>query len=391
MHVQRYKSSYLFWLLALAALIAPVRFTRACSVPVFRYALERWPADPYEVIVFHHNPLTTAERSAVDILSQATTAPAQANLRVRLVDPAGELDAPTAALWQRHFTDQLPWFVVLFPRVSGIKRLAWSGPLTAETAQAVTDSPLRREITRRILNGQSAVWVLLNGGDEKIDNAVAVRLKTQLARLSKSLELPAPVGPAGLTSDERGNPVTENLRVSFSLLRLSPRDPRERFLVGMLISCEPDLAELSAAGKPIAIPVYGRGRALYALVGEGITERNVRIACRSLVAACSCQVKREHPGIDLLIKADWSNPAGGRMVDDAALPSLTALTGVAPAKADRSEPSYEDDTVPSVNPGASTMWLRNTLFAAGFIVGCVILLTVLVLSKRRASRFGNEK
>ena len=32
---------------------------RACNVPVFRYALERWPADRYEVTVFHrghHEP-----------------------------------------------------------------------------------------------------------------------------------------------------------------------------------------------------------------------------------------------------------------------------------------------------------------------------------------------
>src|SRR5688500_2171306 len=29
----------------------------ACSIPVFRYALERWKPSPYEVLVFHKGPL----------------------------------------------------------------------------------------------------------------------------------------------------------------------------------------------------------------------------------------------------------------------------------------------------------------------------------------------
>ena len=29
----------------------------ACSIPVFRYAMERWPADYYEGIVIHKGPL----------------------------------------------------------------------------------------------------------------------------------------------------------------------------------------------------------------------------------------------------------------------------------------------------------------------------------------------
>jgi hypothetical protein len=33
----------------------------ACSVPVFRYALEKWPADAYLTTVFHRGPLTAAQ------------------------------------------------------------------------------------------------------------------------------------------------------------------------------------------------------------------------------------------------------------------------------------------------------------------------------------------
>ncbi len=43
---------------------------RACSVPVFRYALENWYADPYRVLVFHRGPLSAESQAAVDFLNR---------------------------------------------------------------------------------------------------------------------------------------------------------------------------------------------------------------------------------------------------------------------------------------------------------------------------------
>ena len=37
----------------------------ACSVPVFRYALEKWPPDVYQATVFHRGPLTSAQQALV--------------------------------------------------------------------------------------------------------------------------------------------------------------------------------------------------------------------------------------------------------------------------------------------------------------------------------------
>ncbi len=44
----------------------------ACNVPVFRYALERWPADNYEVVVFHRGPLASEDRSIVEWLEKSS-------------------------------------------------------------------------------------------------------------------------------------------------------------------------------------------------------------------------------------------------------------------------------------------------------------------------------
>jgi hypothetical protein len=45
-----------------------------------------------------------------------------------------------------------------------------------------------------------------------------------------------------------------------------------------------------------------------------------------MLAWCSCEIKAQSPGTDLLISADWSRPFGGRMVKDPELP-LTGLSG----------------------------------------------------------------
>ena len=36
-----------------------------CNIPVFRYALERWPSDDYQLVVYHKGPLPEqAEKDA---------------------------------------------------------------------------------------------------------------------------------------------------------------------------------------------------------------------------------------------------------------------------------------------------------------------------------------
>ena len=43
----------------------------ACNVPVFRYALERWPADPYLMLVFHDGPLNEKHAKIVEQLEES--------------------------------------------------------------------------------------------------------------------------------------------------------------------------------------------------------------------------------------------------------------------------------------------------------------------------------
>ena len=54
--------------LVVAGLVLSATVVAACSVPVFRYALERWTSDNYQIIIFHDGKLTDEQQAVVDDL-----------------------------------------------------------------------------------------------------------------------------------------------------------------------------------------------------------------------------------------------------------------------------------------------------------------------------------
>ena len=88
----------------------------ACSVPVFRYALEHWVADPFQLVVFHRGELTPAQRAQVQALK-----PERANTTVMTADVAGEMSPDHAELWKQQKPDvALPRVALRYPRSSGV-------------------------------------------------------------------------------------------------------------------------------------------------------------------------------------------------------------------------------------------------------------------------------
>jgi hypothetical protein len=297
----------------------------ACNVPVFRYALERWRPDAYEVVVFHRGPLTAEQEKNIKTLRDAGEGRHLANLDVAIVDLADQPDEAMRRLWRSLQPRQLPlispmdlpwslvnlasppaelalpWIVVRYPKVTRLSGAVWSGSLTSANVRAVIESPARKEIARRLMTGDSTVWLLVESGDADLDAAAEKLLKTELAKLEKSLKLPT----------EEDDPKTPTvallsklpLAIKFSVLRISRKDAAESVLRGMLMGAHEAVAD--AQGEPILFPVFGRGRALDAFVGKEINAEMLGNVASFLSGACSCTVKQLNPGVDLLFDAEW--------------------------------------------------------------------------------------
>jgi hypothetical protein len=321
----------------------------ACSVPVFRYALERWVSDPYQVVVFHRGELTEEQKTLVNRLgSKGERAENFANLKVRAVDLQDNPDAEMLELWKQQKTDTVPWIVVRYPARFPP---AWSGPFSKEVVDGLIDSPARRVISRRILKGHTAVWVFLESGNKKQDDAQYELLTSRIKHEQSTLKLPEidpeDIAQGLLSADE------SDLKVSFSSLRLSASDPREKIFVEMLLGSEGG-GELSlraddVRGKPMAFPVFGRGRVLYGLVGDGINEDTIADACKLLIGPCTCQVKDDNPGIDLVMAVDWDSLVERSVEIDKALPPLAGLGRFAASPADSVASVTDASSVESSN------------------------------------------
>ena len=143
----------------------------ACNVPVFRYALERWPADPYEIIMFRRGPLTDGEAAlARSIERRELPGALHANYVARDVDLDSQVPDVMRELFGRIGDDSLPRMALRYPGTSEYRLALWSGPMSEETVKEALDSPVRRTIRERILDGESAVWVILESGEAARDD-----------------------------------------------------------------------------------------------------------------------------------------------------------------------------------------------------------------------------
>jgi hypothetical protein len=279
---------------------------QACQVPVFRYALERWQPAGYRVtIIPGPGGLNGAEQRALETLRAASSDPTSpANVEIELEQPA----AGAAAAGQ---------LILRYPQRLGNARdePIWQAPLTAENVRHLVESPTRVELRRRLLDGESAIWVLVESGDPAKDDAAEKAMTAAMGDAQSSLELPTPEAAANPAASTRPGPhANENavvlrtdlpVEIKFSLLRLKRNDPAEAALVAMLTHLEDDLGNY--VHEPMVFPVFGRGRALEPLIGAGVTPRNAMEQAGYLCGACSCEVKEQNPGMDLLMAANWES------------------------------------------------------------------------------------
>ena len=314
------------WSCAAAAclgMLVAVQTACACTIPVFRYALDRWVADPFRLVV---SGPATAERETLKLL-----APLRGNgVANAVVEERGNAPTGEASL--------------LFPRDDAA---IWKGTLDAAAVESLLDSPARRELIARLLAGDSVVWVVTT---RPADAADAERIAARLRFLEQVASLPVqnPDDP-----DSRLGPGPA-LKLKFTVLRLRPDDPAERAFVRMLAG--PAHAEFVDGGVPFAAAVFGRGRVLDAWPLADLDDRTLEDATLFLTGRCSCRMKDGNPGWDLLLKIDWEH--------------ALAAVGAAAEDGPQSEPPETVSVSPTVAPtpgtalGLSRTQLGGIAFAA---------------------------
>ncbi|MEI6167973.1 MAG: hypothetical protein WCS52_12345 [bacterium] len=338
---------------AIAAGMAGIPDVSACNVPVFRYALERWQADTFDVTLYRQGPLPADKQTSATVLQDAADRGA-ANLTLKVVEVSGPNNFP------------LPWVKVDF-QVGNATEIppAWQGPFDAATGQLLLNSPARRELVRRLVNGDSVVWVLLDGNP-----ATKSLLDTEFRRLEKEIAIPE-VDP--------NDPRTEGnraLKVAFSVLPVTRADPAETVFIAMLFGI--DLSLTNATG-PVVFPVYGRGRVLAGFAGKDLNASTISGAAYYVCGACSCEVKAQKPGTDLLLSVNWDEAIPQCVVTDPPLPPLVSLSSLPPLAT-----SVTTSGVPAPAPVSPGGLRRNLFISLAVVLGVVAAGTLVIMRRNRS-------
>ncbi len=260
----------------------------ACTTPVFQYAMQRWDPDVYVLQV----PRQTRDGGAWGENLEALSEP-QGEAYTNLVVDLAKEDAATTKVLTLYRSDYYRGDVKV-----------WSSPATPEALSRVSDSPVRSRIAKDLTNGKAAVFVLLLSGDAERDAKARAILNETLPKLAKKLqEITAemPDEEAALMDPLYMAPEAPVV-LRFSMVELRRDDAQEEAFVAMLRQLGPEYID---GDEPVVVPVFGQGRALAVLPEEYITEEYLEEIGLFITGPCSCVVKDQNPGIDLLMTSDW--------------------------------------------------------------------------------------
>jgi len=314
--------------------------TSATEIPVFRYALERWIPEAYTLIITHHDNLNEDQKkllSDLDKVSETFLNEAYygaANLTVKAINPTKEL--PSMSERDQEFVKKAfngafsdtPQFALISPYPEAT---VWIDDFNTDNLKYLINSPVRQAIAHHIMRGITGVWLMVDGTDDAVNDAKEKELRTHSAAMKD--EIPPPkIGD----SYKYGRHYVESkipLLLEFEVIRIKADNPKEKCLLQILknpaVAKSLSIKAEDIGVKPLAIPLFGRGRSFYGLIGDDIKQENIFHFCTYLLGNCSCQVKMQNPGIDFLFDAKWLLMVAGK-VDVPALPEPSEMEAPEP-------------------------------------------------------------
>ncbi|MCB1274948.1 hypothetical protein [Prosthecobacter sp.] len=316
----------------------------ACTIPVFRYALDRWEADKFHLLI----PKDVAQDTSVQDLLRPLRANGKANLDITTSSDAA---LKAAELRSSRNSDQL----------------VWSGALDKTSLGSLLESPVRQKIVEHILAGDSVVWVVADNGSP-LDTAAADHVEKRLKFLEQVAALPVqdPNDP-----DSQLGPGPP-LKLKFTVMRIRRDDPAEKPLLRMLTGpggeIDPDKTSFAAA-------VFGRGRVLGAWPLEILDDASLEDVSMFLVGRCGCRMKNENPGWDILLNVDWEKSLGeASLAVHSTAGSISGVDAAAP-QAVSAEP--EVVTISGESAERKDVAVTDTVSVMGVLAGSALLLLAL--------------
>ena len=250
-----------FALILLAGLIS-----MACTTRVSEWILLNGLPSQYTLVYFHNKPLSESIKNQNQKLAERIST---ANINFRTVKRQ-EIAKP---YYELYYKDRF-----------------FSKYMTNEELKGLTSSPLRKKIAAELMAGKLCVMLYLKTDNDDKDEKGLNALHNVIA------------------SSPFGNIIT--------VVELSRNSKDEHHFASLLLNIEDDLVDIQ---EPMLFGVFGRFKALEPLLGKGISEENINLMLDYFTAECSCLIKDNLPGTDILFTDNWENPQTAlvnKIIDD---------------------------------------------------------------------------
>ena len=227
----------------------------ACTTRVSEWVLLNSLPNAYTLIYFHKTALSESSKKQNQALSEKIK---PANIQFQAVNRPG-IDGPYYGLYYQNR---------LFSKFE-----------TADELTGLSSSPLREKIAAELMAGKLCVMLYLKTDNKEKDEKGLNTLRQAIA----------------------SSPFSEIITV----VELSRNSEDEHHFASLLLNVEDDLKDIQ---EPMLFGIFGRFKALEPLLGKGITEENINLMISYFTAECSCLIKDDLPGTDILFTNKWVNP-----------------------------------------------------------------------------------
>ena len=280
--------------------------TFACSVPVFRYALEYWQPDPYQLILTYN--------------------PDETNNNQKVFSELNKYEANRSFILRKIKSSQSSGkFILKYPANKRIKNIVWEAPLSKQNLNNILQSPIRQKLIDKITGGDSLVFLLLEGSNPKQNNRIANIILTNIPILEKEIKLPHEY--ADIPKEDLQIYDT-NIVFKLSMMRLSRTNSEENVFINVLTKSLP--VSIYKKSQPIVFPVFGRGRMLAAIREKNLNTETLRRWCEYIAGECSCEIKSRNPGFDTFIPIGWNLEEKKGLISEVILPPLSGFSEFMP-------------------------------------------------------------
>jgi hypothetical protein len=227
----------------------------ACTTRVSEWVLLNALPNQYTLVYFHKGQLTEAQEKQN---TEVTESIKNANIQFRTVTREDVSN---------------PWYGLYY------ENRLFSKYENPSAIKNLVSSPLRRKVASELMAGKLCVLVYLKTDNkEKDDKGFDILKKTIMA---------SPFGEI------------------VEIVEMSRNSREEEHFASLLLNVEDDLKRIQ---EPMLFGVFGRFKALEPLVGNGISGENINLMIDYLTAECSCLIKDDLPGTDILFTSEWDNP-----------------------------------------------------------------------------------